>query len=228
MKNFKNVWQVVGGCLFAVGLMSTAGRAAYNSTDIRLPSPVDTSTNAVTYSTPGGVYQIDSFFDIFVDLERFAPPPLPPGASETHAFFDVFTELHLQGPGLNSFFREDPCCRTIKHKGKALAGSTAFYDTEMLQLDLSGGTLPSGVMLRESPTLASTGQTRIDSIGGGVYHIDSFFDVFTELSIDGGATWTPGNTSLHLEGGAPEPTSAVLALLGMAALSQFGFRRGNR
>src|ERR1051325_11620746 len=69
---------------------------------------------------------------------------------------------------------------------------TSFYDTEMLQLDL---TIPSGgmtLMIRESPTLQSTGQTTVRPVAGG-YMIGSFFDVFTELSLDGGGTWTPAN-----------------------------------
>ena len=35
--------------------------------------------------------------------------------------------------------------------------------------------------------MPSPGRTTITDIGGGLYQIDSFFDVFTELSIDGGA-----------------------------------------
>jgi hypothetical protein len=64
-----------------------------------------------------------------------------------------------------------------------------FYDTEMLQLDISGGGLSAGMMIRESPTLASTGKTAISPAAGGGYLIDSFFDVFTELSMDGGQNW---------------------------------------
>ena len=63
-----------------------------------------------------------------------------------------------------------------------------LFQTEMLQLDISGGGLPTGVMIRESPTLASTGATSISDLGGGQFQIDSFFDVFAELSIDGGTT----------------------------------------
>jgi hypothetical protein len=99
------------------------------------------------------------------------------------------------------------------------SGNPATYDTEMLQLDLTGGGLPAGVMVRESPTLASTGQTTIQDIGGGQFQISSFFDVFTELSLDGGQTWTPSNQPLHLVGsGAPEPSSLVLLALGGALI----------
>jgi hypothetical protein len=64
-----------------------------------------------------------------------------------------------------------------------------FYDTEMLELYITGGNLPAGMMIRESPTLASTGKTAISPATGGGYIIDSFFDVFTELSMDYGVTW---------------------------------------
>src|SRR5262249_14648585 len=84
-----------------------------------------------------------------------------------------------------------------------------LYQTEMLQLDISGGTLPGSVLLRESPTIQSTGQTTIDPIGGGQFHIDSFFDVFTELSVDGGQTWIPSNGSDHVTLG-PDAATPVL------------------
>src|SRR5207247_1134427 len=70
--------------------------------------------------------------------------------------------------------------------------------TEMLRLDISGGTLPVGVMIRESPTRASTGKTTVRPIEGG-YMIGSFFDVFPEISVDGGQTWTPAQGAQHVE-----------------------------
>jgi hypothetical protein len=65
-------------------------------------------------------------------------------------------------------------------------GPTRFFDTEMLQLDLNAG---GCVLIRESPTKASTGKTAITDLGGGMFRVDSFFDVFTELSTDCGQTW---------------------------------------
>ena len=46
------------------------------------------------------------------------------------------------------------------------------------------------VILRESPTKASVGQTVIRTVDGG-YKIASFFDIFFQMSIDGGASWMP-------------------------------------
>ena len=59
---------------------------------------------------------------------------------------------------------------------------------------LSGGTLPGGVMVRESPTKASVGRTSVRTDTNGAYHISSFFDIFTEVSLDGGNTWSPSTT----------------------------------
>ena len=86
--------------------------------------------------------------------------------------------------------------------------TTGTFQTEMLQLDLQGVVPGLGAfMIRESPTLQSTGQTTITDIGGGLFKIDSFFDVFTELSTDGGATWMVGT---QVSGGPPAPGHVTL------------------
>jgi hypothetical protein len=82
--------------------------------------------------------------------------------------------------------------------------------------DIEGS--PGTVLIRESPTLASVGQTDILDLGGGLYHIDSFFDVFTELSVDGGQTWIAAGESVRITL-IPEPTSCVLVLLGLGTMA---------
>jgi hypothetical protein len=95
---------------------------------------------------------------------------------------------------------------TAHANGTALLGvQPRVFEMEMLSFDISGvydGVSP--FQIRESPTIASTGQTIIESRPGGQFRIDSFFDVFTEMSVDGGRTWFPM---------VPEPSTAVLMML---------------
>jgi hypothetical protein len=107
--------------------------------------------------------------------------------------------------------------------------ATGTFQTEMLSLDLS---LSGGLaMIRESPTLPSLGTTTITPIGGGQFHIDSFFDVFTELSLDGGNTWIPSDGSARVElnpTSTPEPGSLALLGAGMVGLLGVAWRRRRR
>jgi len=80
-----------------------------------------------------------------------------------------------------------------------------LFDAELLRLDISGGGA-TGIMIRESPTLQSLGVTRIRPLTNGTFTICSFFDVFTEVSINSGLTWFPATNApipLILVGGIP-------------------------
>lgn len=101
----------------------------------------------------------------------------------------------------------------------------AYYDTKMSQLELfdAGGV---GVEIRESPTKQSLGVVSSTDVGAGLYRIDSFFDVFTELSMDSGISWIEASGSAHLanspaSGEVPEPgtwaVGAAVAGLGLLA-----------
>jgi autotransporter-associated beta strand protein len=82
----------------------------------------------------------------------------------------------------------------------------SLFDAELLSLNISNGGLPPTMMIRESPTLQSLGVTRIRPLTNGTFTICSFFDVFTEVSMNGGLTWFPatnGPIPLILVGGTP-------------------------
>ncbi len=123
-------------------------------------------------------------------FKSFSPgQPLPASGSEIISFTCTFSGSYSNSSGTVPV----ACPATLQVRLDFLSaeGTTRYYNTEMLQLDLLGGTLPSGVWLRESPTLVSTGLIAITDIGGGLYRISSFFDVFTELSTDNGNSWHP-------------------------------------
>lgn len=120
------------------------------------------------------------------------------GGSAVTSSFDFWVELRLSTDGGATWTSYSlglkPCAVLLQPP--VPQGTNLVFDTEMLQLDLSGGGMPA--MIRESPTLPSTGQTLKQDVGGGNYWVDSFFDVFTELSLDGGQTWYPAGGPIHL------------------------------
>jgi hypothetical protein len=79
------------------------------------------------------------------------------------------------------------------------------FDTELLSLNLFGLSPIPEVMFRESPTLRSTGVTiREDPCpvcAAPFTHwiISSYFDIFTEMSFDGGVSWSAASDLIHVE-----------------------------
>ena len=99
----------------------------------------------------------------------------PIGPNEFEMFDSTATgNVSVGGGPFNPITLTGPVQTVVFNK---VGNTTGVFNTEMLALNLSGG----GVMLRESPTLASTGVTSITDVGGGNFQIDSFFDIFTEL-----------------------------------------------
>jgi len=82
--------------------------------------------------------------------------------------------------------RKSDCTITL-----SVFGSSCTIPTEMIALSLQS-TINPLLLVRESPTLASNGHLDLTSDGSGTGGtFTSFFDVFFEISVNGGATWTP-------------------------------------
>jgi hypothetical protein len=141
----------------------------------------------------------------------------------------VFTEFRIGKDPIEKIETNGAFTFRISNGG---GGGGGTYDTEMLSMNLtgvyqgSGGPIP--FLIRESPTLQSLGQHSVTPVGDGTFLIDSFFDVFTELSLDGGSTFMPASSSfrLNLES-VPEPATVLSAALGAAGLG-FVVRRKRR
>lgn len=121
------------------------------------------------------------------------PPPANLGDSTTHTFGSTATAT-VNVIGVVTFTMNAPAQVTVKVHMLNQSGNSRYFSNEMLQLDISGGNLPAGTLIRQSPVKASKGLTNIQN-NGGLYTINSYFDVWTELSMDNGQTWTPCDTS---------------------------------
>ena len=150
------------------------------------------------YPAPGAVFYPGTTAGVRnVELrEPNACAPYPPqGGAPIQSFFDVFVDIELtldNGGNWSPSTVTAPCVVRISPPPTAPPNQT--FQTEMLSMSLTSG----GVMIRESPTLPSQGQTTKQDLGGGLYRIDSFFDVFTELSLDGGQSWHPASQTMHV------------------------------
>ena len=153
----------------------------------------------------------DSFFDVFMNVAFCQPMPTT-GSSVLNGNL-VITGNSSWG----QFAVTAPAAINVTYDH--MEGDTKFYDTELMGLTISGGGLAPNIMLRESPTLASTGQTKVTDIGGGQFAIDSFFDVFTEVSVDGGANWTPSQANAsHIGFESPVENIPTLSQWGLIIL----------
>jgi hypothetical protein len=194
---------------------STVASASFFDVFGELPAPQYQEREEEVIVYPQGVMARNTQF---LNVSGREPMTADGTDDDCDSFFDVFTEVSLDG-GMTWL--------PMTSQGHALwtfavypaVGGVETIEAEMVSLNITGGGLPPDVMIRESPTRASGGGgSRTVLGGGGGYQIDSFFDVFTELSVDGGMSWYEGNIPLHMDG-TPEPaTLSLLALGGLAAL----------
>lgn len=108
-------------------------------------------------------------------------------------------------------------------------GNTGTFSTQMLSMDMTGTVGGHSVAITLDNNLGnSTGQTTITPIGGGLYDINSFFDVFTELSLDGGTAQPQSGGPSVVILTSPEPSTwAMLIAAGLIvpAYARWGRRR---
>ncbi len=98
-----------------------------------------------------------------------------------------------------------------------VGNTTGTFQTEILSLDLQGNIGGVSMMLRESSAQPSNGAVTIRDLGDGAYHVGSFFDIFTELSIDG-AGFLPAEAGARVEL-RPDPPTELIATVGQAAIA---------
>ena len=180
------------------GVYELVDGTTYQSIDIELIAMSLRSTGPGHDLPPAGqTFQVDSFFDIFVEIR------VGGSTGETFqvdSFFDVFFEVTADAAGSKSF------------------------ETEMLSMDLRG-TGPNGpdtLIMRLDSARPSQGLHLVTDLGNGTFNVDSFFDIFTEISIDGGSNFFQATDSapVSLNSVIPEPASFVVLtpILGLLVL----------
>ncbi len=78
---------------------------------------------------------------------------------------------------------------------------TRFFDAEILSIKVQPGATQLPILLRESPSKASLGKTFVRN-GPSLsrpFLVSSFFDVFIEVSLDGGQTWSGVQDPVQVE-----------------------------
>jgi hypothetical protein len=154
------------------------------------------------------------------NLPNSIPPP-PPGQIALYNAANTVVEAELSTDGGATFTRGIAfATMAVRIQHTVDAGPNQYFDTELVQLDISGGSLPAGVRLRESPTLPSTGE-HILRPGPNGYRVNSYFDVNLELSVDNGANWVPASGPVHVQvpnNAATIPTLSQWGLILLALL----------
>ncbi|KKK82975.1 hypothetical protein LCGC14_2798010, partial [marine sediment metagenome] len=137
---------------------------------------------------PQDVILRDSSHQRFLNIVR-----TPDGADE----LEEFDSTLLGTADVIGFMNDIPIMLTgpvVVRVSNYTSGDTGTFDTEILSMSLVGTVGGIPVEVRESPTLDSLGETTITEVVlGGIaeigglpaWEIESYFDVYTELSVQG-------------------------------------------
>lgn len=210
--------------ILLIALFATSAHASVVGTDPNLPVTSErgyyaTPTSSfATYNGPGLSIVLT---DVQLTAVQGTVSSNPSGSDEIENFTLTMTgNISVNSSPFQSFSGSGTS-QTIA-LGK-FGNTTGTFNTEMLSLNISANTPFGPFLIRESPTLPSPGLSTVTDIGGGLYQIDSFFDVFTELSIDGGQSWIPSASGAAHVDAVPEPHTVLLLACG--ACGCFAIRR---
>ena len=181
------------------------------------------------YPPLAGWYQSTSPYSaIFTDgvivkgitMKNFTQTQLPPAPGGNATWSVGATCSGLASPDGGTTFLPYSGAASLAYKidSGTDSGDTRNFNLELTQMDLTVATPFGPMMLRESPSMVSTGQLSITALGGGNYSFESFYDVYTEMSDDGGLNWYPSVTPADHLVLVPEPATLSLLALGAVAL----------
>ena len=219
----KNLARVALGLAAVAFALVQAATASIITTDPSLPPTSGDYTESGPVIFNAGAFSI-VFSGLAHSLQAGTVSSSASGGNEFETFQSTLTgEASVNGGTSAPFQLTGPVQTEVFGRvGDALG----TFNTQMLQLDLTGNVGGQPVMIRVDPITPTLGQTSISDAGGGMFQINSFFDVFTYLSIDGGNTWIPqvnGPTVVTLQA-VPEPTTVPAGSLLLLPLCVTGYR----
>ena len=167
----------------------------------------------IVFTIPGAATLYGRNFSEGNFTNPIQPPPI--GGTSMYSSSNVLATFQISLDGQTWLPAQATGVLAVKMSNTSAAGDLmSTFDTEILQMDLSGSGSFGPIMLRECPTKQSLGKHTIRSDPRG-YRISSFFDVFTELSTDGGVTWIAADRSIRVQANAPPaaPGSLFISLV---------------
>src|ERR1035437_6668397 len=124
---------------------------------------------------------------------------LLPGTMATVPYSSTL-DFELSSNGGQTFTQMRTTANVTLALRKVRESASRLLDAEITQMDFSASLPGASIMFRESPTLSSYGEAELRPGGSGGFQLSSFFDVFLEVSGDGGQTWKAlNNGPMHLE-----------------------------
>ena len=207
--------------------MAAAGTLLHSATSAAWSLPTD-SFWAPLYGQAAGASV--TFANGAVLRNLTMTPVSPPaqnwgaGGFSTSSFFDVFFDIAPSGGSFGTDHLQGPVQVDVGPATPDLSlPDTQDYSTQVTGLNLTGTS--SQVELRlslpEPPIITFSTVTHVGPSG---YSFGSFFDVWAELSMDGGNTWSAGATPLSVQG-LPEPETYAMLLAGLGLLALAARRR---
>jgi hypothetical protein len=208
----------------AVGAVSPASADVIATSNCLPPANSQYAGTFHQWNAPGGPYILSN--PIHRAFTTCTAPPTIVGNSTTDVFSSI-VQGNLSVNGVNMGLVSGNAQVMVQVTLASVNGPVSLFNTQITQLNVSNFAGNPNIFIRIDPGTPSVGQTTETNLGGGNFQISSFFDIFTDLSVDGGATWTPATGSTHMTLGptTPEPSTVLLLGLGLAAI---GFRRLRR
>ena len=167
----------------------------------------------VSLPVPGTVYRGEDshhFLDESVTLfcgthgvfTNSVQPPNEVGESVSSDYLATFVgELVLQPPVSESVVTHTLTAQARMAERITLRetrGSTQTFDTELVTFELGGTDMPANIVVRESADFVSAGITTITAVSGGRNRVESHYDVWLEVSLDGGRTWNRAQNAVRM------------------------------